>query len=842
MTDQVDTIEYIIQSFYIGCSIILVGRLIYLLRKTPREGQESFSDSSARHLPEAESLLEHGFDGDELRESFSRSYEYSIHPFRVSLRVLYPAQMGLALALAIDHLLILVYSVAIMKPSAQLFVLSLSHVCIMCGWLSFFIMLKRNKRDVMSSNNTQEVLSSVQGLVDIRLWSTVAFLLYASQCIFILFTHYHISFFVLYLVNLSVCFGIIILEILKYRDFTSYSSLYESIPANEMRKREKNWILLLGIAFKYVWPNTVVLRVRALVCLLLVALMRLLNLAVPFAYKRVIDEFSSVKKTPIPFSELFYPWVAVYLLLSLLQGGTGGVSVGFLPNLRSYLWIPISQNAYKRISLDIFSHILALDHNFHLHRKTGELMRIMDRGTASVQQVLSTIIFNIGPACFDIAAASIFLGIKMQFWIAVIVFVSLGIYIPMTIYVTEWRSRYRRQLNQLDNARSGRATDALLNYETVKIFGNEPLEESNYEHAIESYQAVDFKLTASMNALNIMQSFVIFSGVISGLTICTYGVAQGTFTVGDTVLFVTMMSQLYAPLNFFGTYYRMLQTAALDMEGVFNLLETEPSITDAPEATPFIGNNYEITFDNVRFSYNGIDEILKGITFKAGSGKTTSIVGSTGSGKSSTLRLLVRFYDPTSGFIRIGDQLLSSITLKSLRKVISVVPQDTVLLNDTIWYNIKYGNPSASDEEIIAAAKGACIFDTIMTKFPNGFDTLVGERGLRLSGGEKQRVAFARAILKNPPILVLDEATSSLDSITESNIQKVLSSKRKDRTVIIVAHRLSTIVDSNKIIVMDNGEIAEEGSHEELLALDKKYALLWKKQTHSFGSSSVTIE
>lgn len=842
MTDQLDTIEYIIQSFYIGCSIILVGRLIHLLRKTTREGQESFSDSSARHLPEAESLLEHGFDGDELRESFSRSYEYSIHPFRVSLRVLYPAQMGLALTLAIDHLLILVYSLAIMKPSARLFVLSLSHVCIMCGWLSFFIMLKRNKRDVMSSNNTQEVLSSVQGLVDIRLWSTVAFLLYASQCILVLFTHYHISFFVLYLVNLSVCFGIIILEILKYRDFTSYSSLYESIPANEMRKREKNWILLLGIAFKYVWPNTVVLRVRALVCLLLVALMRLLNLAVPFAYKRVIDEFSSVKKTPIPFSELFYPWVAVYLLLSLLQGGTGGVSVGFLPNLRSYLWIPISQNAYKRISLDIFSHILALDHNFHLHRKTGELMRIMDRGTASVQQVLSTIIFNIGPACFDIAAASIFLGIKMQFWIAVIVFVSLGIYIPMTIYVTEWRSRYRRQLNQLDNARSGRATDALLNYETVKIFGNEPLEESNYEHAIESYQAVDFKLTASMNALNIMQSFVIFSGVISGLTICTYGVAQGTFTVGDTVLFVTMMSQLYAPLNFFGTYYRMLQTAALDMEGVFNLLETEPSITDAPEATPFIGNNYEITFDNVRFSYNGLDEILKGITFKAGSGKTTSIVGSTGSGKSSTLRLLVRFYDPTSGFIRIGDQLLSSITLKSLRKVISVVPQDTVLLNDTIWYNIKYGNPSASDEEIIAAAKGACIFDTIMTKFPNGFDTLVGERGLRLSGGEKQRVAFARAILKNPPILVLDEATSSLDSITESNIQKVLSSKRKDRTVIIVAHRLSTIVDSNKIIVMDNGEIAEEGSHEELLALDKKYALLWKKQTHSFGSSSVTIE
>ena len=346
-----------------------------------------------------------------------------------------------------------------------------------------------------------------------------------------------------------------------------------------------------------------------------------------------------------------------------------------------------------------------------------------------------------------------------------------------------------------------------------------------------------------MNMLNVLQSLVIFSGIASGLLLCTFGVSRGTLSVGDTVLFVSMMQQLYAPLNFFGTYYRMLQTAALDMEGVFKLLETQPSISDCPDAVDFAddGKELDIVFDNVRFRYTEQgNEALKGINFTAAGGKTTSLVGSTGSGKSTILRLLVRFYDPTSGHITIGGQSLNAISLRSLRKVISVVPQDTVLLNDTIWYNIKYGNPDATDEEVIEATKGACLYDTIMNRFPEGFDTLVGERGLRLSGGEKQRVAFARAILRNPPVLVLDEATSALDSLTEDSLWQTLARKKQNRTVVIVAHRLSTVVDSDKIIVVNNGEIAEEGTHDELLTNEGGlYRQMWTKQSQTGGQMTV---
>lgn len=597
------------------------------------------------------------------------------------------------------------------------------------------------------------------------------------------------------------------------------------------------------------WPDDPFLRFRALICILLVILMRLLNLAVPYTYKKVVDVFShltnlthpSSEREPmmVPFHEAFYPWVALWLALFFLQGGAGGGVAGLLPNLRSFLWIPISQSAYRRISLDIYTHVLQMDHSFHLHRKTGELLRIMDRGTASIQTLLGTVIFQIGPVIFDILAAAIFLAVKMRAWIAVIVVCTLGAYIPMTVILTEWRGKFRRDLNQLDNVRSGRATDALLNYETVKIFNNEELEQENYRKSISDYQSVDFKLIASMNALNVAQSLVIFSGVISGMLICTLGVAKGTLTVGDAVLFVTLMQQLYAPLNFFGTYYRMIQNAVLDMEGVFRLLETDPGIKDAPGSKPFSGNGYDITFDRVRFAYNDSNEILKGISFSIPSGKTTALVGSTGAGKSSILRLLLRFYDPTSGAIRIGNQELSQITISSLRSIISVVPQDTVLFNDTIYYNILYGNPLASEEEVISAARGACIHETIENKFSQGYNTLVGERGLRLSGGEKQRVAFARAILKNPPILILDEATSSLDSLTEHQIQETLAEKRQDRTVIIVAHRLSTIVDADSIIVVDNGNIIETGNHDELLEAGGQYAAMWQKQTTQQQSAGI---
>lgn len=672
---------------------------------------------------------------------------------------------------------------------------------------------------------------------EIRAWSLVAFVYYVAMV-----SMHQTGHVAPYVIGIFMSLAGVLIEM-----GISYGDLEPEEQTDPGRRREKSWVLLLGAAITYVWPDSFHLRVRAVLCMMLVVCIRVLNIAVPFAYKKIIDSFSSVDdgdgSAPVPFGTLAYPWVALYLGCSLLQGGTGGGTVGMLQNLRQFLWIPISQEAYKRLSLDIFGHVLSLDHDFHLHRKTGELLRIMDRGTVSVQTLLGTVIFQIGPAMFDIAAAATFLAIRMQLWIAFIVFVSLGIYMPMTIYVTEYRGKYRRELNKLDNARSSRATDALLNYETIKIFGNEELETSNYRTAIANYQQIDFKLIASMNMLNVLQSLVIFSGVASGLLLCTYGVSRGTLSVGDTVLFVSMMQQLYAPLNFFGTYYRMLQTAALDMEGVFRLLETEASIRDRRGAVDFAddGKDLDIVFSNVRFRYTEQgNEALKGISFTAGGGKTTSLVGSTGSGKSTILRLLVRFYDPTGGSITIGRQPLDGITLASLRKVISVVPQDTVLLNDTIWYNIKYGNPDATDEEVIEATKGACLYDTIMNRFPDGFNTLVGERGLRLSGGEKQRVAFARAILRNPPVLVLDEATSALDSITEDSLWQTLARKKQNRTVVIVAHRLSTVVDSDKIIVVNHGVIAEEGTHDELLMNDQGlYRQMWAKQSQSGGQMTV---
>ncbi|KAL3160766.1 hypothetical protein ABBQ38_009179 [Trebouxia sp. C0009 RCD-2024] len=612
-------------------------------------------------------------------------------------------------------------------------------------------------------------------------------------------------------------------------------------PVDSSRKRRRSWYSLLGTAITYVWPDGVILQLRAFACILLILIMRVLNLAVPILYKKVVDTLASTSEGTHPrpgeereyfqFWQVFYPFVLFYMIAAFLQGGAGTASMGMLNNLRQFLWIPITQNAFRRISLDVFVHTLDLDLNFHLHRKTGEVTRIMDRGTSSIQSILSTVIFNIGPQIFDIAAACVYLATALQPWIAVIVFVTLISYIPVTIYFTEWRGNFRRDLNRLDNAKSAKATDALLNYETVKYFSNEDLERRNFDKAIQDYQKVEYTLIASLNGLNVLQSLIIWSGMIGGLIVCTKGVADGELTVGDAVLFVTLMQQLYAPLNYFGTYYRTIQQYMIDMENMFDLLASAPQIQDKPGAKALQPSDApSVEFENVSFSYQPNAPVLKNVSFKVGGGQTLALVGATGSGKSSLLRLLFRFYDPSSGVIRIDGQAIDEVTQKSLRATMAVVPQDTVLFNDSILYNLRYGKPTADDNDVHKSAEAASIHKTITERFPQHYETMVGERGLRLSGGEKQRVAFARALLRNPLILLLDEATSSLDSLTERRIQEAMAALRQQRTTIIVAHRLSTIMDADVIVVLKDGGVVETGTHPELVDLGGHYAEMWSRQ------------
>ncbi|CAL5222423.1 g4785 [Coccomyxa viridis] len=608
------------------------------------------------------------------------------------------------------------------------------------------------------------------------------------------------------------------------------------------KKKKKPWYELMWTAIVYVWPKTPILQLRACLCVLLLAVMRLLNLAVPILYRNMVNILSDAaiaasSKNPSgwqpTFWNVFYPIVFLYMLASFFQGGAGTGSSGMLNNARSYLWIPIGQNAFRSISVDMFQKAMDLDLRWHLMRKTGEVTRIMDRGTSSIQQVLSTVLFSIVPQLFDVVAACIFISAELQVWIAIIVLITLGSYVPLTVILTELRVKYRRDMNLYDNARGARVTDALLNYETVKVFGNEEYERDALDQCIVKYQDVEYKLMASLNGLNVLQSIIIFSGLIAGLMVCVKGVADGKLTVGDAVLFITLMQQLYAPLNYFGSYYRTIQRQLIDMENCFELLATNAGLTDKPDAKDIVTSKCSIEFRDVSFSYVADSPVIKDISFTCPGGQTLALVGATGSGKSSALRLIFRFYDPTSGAVYMDGQNIADVTQASLRTHMGFVPQDTVLFNDTILHNIRYGRPDATDEEVHEAAKAASIHDSIVGRFPQQYDTIVGERGLRLSGGEKQRVAFARAILKNPRILLLDEATSSLDSLTERRIQESLSSLRSDQTTIIVAHRLSTVMDADIIIVMQEGTIAEQGRHSELIQRGGLYAEMWQRQAEA---------
>ncbi|KAI2527052.1 ATP binding cassette subfamily B member 6 (Langereis blood group) [Homo sapiens] len=574
----------------------------------------------------------------------------------------------------------------------------------------------------------------------------------------------------------------------------------------------------------YLWPRgSPALQLVVLICLGLMGLERALNVLVPIFYRNIVNLLTE----KAPWNSLAWT-VTSYVFLKFLQGGGTG-STGFVSNLRTFLWIRVQQFTSRRVELLIFSHLHELSLRWHLGRRTGEVLRIADRGTSSVTGLLSYLVFNVIPTLADIIIGIIYFSMFFNAWFGLIVFLCMSLYLTLTIVVTEWRTKFRRAMNTQENATRARAVDSLLNFETVKYYNAESYEVERYREAIIKYQGLEWKSSASLVLLNQTQNLVIGLGLLAGSLLCAYFVTEQKLQVGDYVLFGTYIIQLYMPLNWFGTYYRMIQTNFIDMENMFDLLKEETEVKDLPGAGPLRFQKGRIEFENVHFSYADGRETLQDVSFTVMPGQTLALVGPSGAGKSTILRLLFRFYDISSGCIRIDGQDISQVTQASLRSHIGVVPQDTVLFNDTIADNIRYGRVTAGNDEVEAAAQAAGIHDAIMA-FPEGYRTQVGERGLKLSGGEKQRVAIARTILKAPGIILLDEATSALDTSNERAIQASLAKVCANRTTIVVAHRLSTVVNADQILVIKDGCIVERGRHEALLSRGGVYADMWQLQ------------
>ncbi|KAM9820598.1 ATP-binding cassette sub-family B member 6 [Neosynchiropus ocellatus] len=582
----------------------------------------------------------------------------------------------------------------------------------------------------------------------------------------------------------------------------------------------------------YMWPRgNVLLQILVLFCLGLLAVERVINVFVPIYYKNIVNELTDHSSW-----RSLATTVCIYVLLKFMQGGGAGAS-GFVSNMRSFLWIRVQQFTNRVVQVRLFAHLHALSLRWHLGRKTGDVLRSIDRGTSSINSLLSYIVFSIFPTIADIVISIIYFVTYFNAWFGLIVFVCMTLYLTLTIIITEWRTKYRRDMNQQDNNAKTKAVDSLLNFETVKYYNAENYEVSRFEDAILKYQVSEWKTQASLAFLNQTQNLIIGSGLLAGSLLCAYFVTEGKFQVGDFVLFGTYIIQLYTPLNWFGTYYRMIQNSFIDMESMFKLFEEEEEVKDEVNAGNFLFKLGKVEFENVYFSYVNGKEILRDVSFTVLPGQTVALVGPSGSGKSTICRLLFRFYDVQGGCIRIDGQDISKVKQKSLRAHIGVVPQDTVLFNDTIRQNIRYGRISATDQEVEEAAIAGDIHNKIMS-FPEGYETQVGERGLKLSGGEKQRVAIARTILKAPQIILLDEATSALDTQTERNIQASLTKVCANRTTVVVAHRLSTIIGADQILVISEGRIAERGRHEELLQKGGLYADMWSKQQQAQDSDS----
>ncbi len=598
------------------------------------------------------------------------------------------------------------------------------------------------------------------------------------------------------------------------------SSKFSKLPDPPATTKARDDWATLKTLLPYLWAY----KWRVLLALGFMVGAKLANVGVPLILKQLIDRMTV---TPA------HPAMAMALPISLLIAyGALRLSTTMFTELREFVFAKVTQRAVRTIALQVFRHLHALSLRFHLNRQTGGMTRDIERGTRGISSLVSYALFSILPTLIEISLVLIYLVTHYDIWFSVITAGALVTYIIFTIAVTEWRTHFRRTMNELDSRANTKAIDSLINYETVKYFGNEDYEAHRYDEGLRNYELAAVKSQTSLSMLNTGQSMIIATAVTLILWRATQGVIDGKMSLGDLVLVNTFMIQLYVPLNFLGVLYREIKQSLADMERLFSLLDQNREIADS-DAAPDLHIDHveggEVIFSHVDFSYESKRQILFDVDFTIPAGTTTAVVGHSGSGKSTLSRLLFRFYDIQSGRITIDGQDLRDVTQHSLRRAIGIVPQDTVLFNDTIEYNIAYGQPGAGREEVVAAAKAAYIHDFIET-LPDGYATMVGERGLKLSGGEKQRVAIARTLLKNPAILIFDEATSALDSKSEQMIQAQLKEIAKSRTTLVIAHRLSTIVDAQQILVLDKGHIIERGTHQQLLLQAGAYAQMWERQ------------
>jgi len=569
----------------------------------------------------------------------------------------------------------------------------------------------------------------------------------------------------------------------------------------------------------YLWPSGESrLRVRVVIALVMLAGAKGVTVITPFIGKWAVDALNTEVQAAI-----YAPvgLIAAYGLARVLSQGFG--------ELRDAIFVSVGQHALRTIALRLFRHLHQLSLRFHLERRTGGLSRVIERGTRGIDFLLRFMLFSILPTFLEIFLVTGILLYQFDYRFVIVTLLSVVGYIGFTAAITEWRTRFRREMNKQDTTAHTRAVDSLLNYETVKYFGNEEHETRRFDSALARYERAAIKSQSSLTLLNIGQGTIIAIGLCTNLVLTARGIVAGHNTLGDYFLVSTLLLNLYMPLGFLGFVYREIKQSLVDMEKMFGLLGQPAEVTDAADAAPLRTKGAGVVFDHVSFGYEPNRQILFDISFAVPGGRTVAIVGASGAGKSTLSRLLFRFYDIDDGAILIDDQDIRAVTQESLRAAIGIVPQDTVLFNDTIRYNIAYGRPGASDAEVGEAARLAAIHDFV-AELPEGYETRVGERGLKLSGGEKQRVAIARTILKDPPILLLDEATSALDTYTEREIQSALKQVSRNRTTLVIAHRLSTVIDADQILVLDKGRIVERGRHPDLLAGEGVYAAMWRRQ------------